>query len=131
VEINDNLQTQASSPINGSINVDTCSTDIGRAKGVVCPISDGKADDIEARLLNLVKVLPGDERIPMATEDIECILTTKLFAKRVLCILLVPSLDIRATSIRNVPSIMSCWGRPLLALSKIDGVIQLQIQLTI
>lgn len=87
MEVNENLQAYAASPVDGSINVDSCSTDVGRAKGIVCPVANGDTDNVEARLLDFVEVLPGNESIPMVTKDVKGILAAKLFSQCVLCAL--------------------------------------------
>lgn len=92
MEVDDNLESKTSGPIDSSIDIDTRSSDVRRTEGVVCPVSDGNTDDIEPRLLNLVKVLPGDPSVPMATKNAKRGLVSKLLSQRVLCDLSVSSL---------------------------------------
>jgi hypothetical protein len=69
MEIDDNLQPQTSCPINGSIDVDVRARDVWRVEGVVCPVTNWDAYDVEPRLLDLVEVFPSNESVPMFPKD--------------------------------------------------------------
>jgi hypothetical protein len=84
VEIDDDLQTQASCPIHSGIDVDLRARDVRRTESVVGPIANRDAHHIESRLLDLVEVLPSYPGIPMLAKDTESCVLAKCLPKRVL-----------------------------------------------
>lgn len=71
MKINDNLETQTSRPVDGSVNVNRGTRNVWRVEGVVRPVADWDTNDIETSLRDLVEVFPSHERIPVLSENLK------------------------------------------------------------
>jgi hypothetical protein len=56
---------------------------IGGAESVIGPVADGDADEIEARLSNLIEVVPVYPRVPMRSQNLQSALLAELLPQSV------------------------------------------------
>lgn len=84
VEVNDDLQTKTSCPINGCIDVDVCTRNEGRVERVVRPISNWNAHHVEPSLLDLIEVFPSHPCIPVLSENTKRCVLAKSLPERIL-----------------------------------------------
>jgi len=81
VKIDHYLQASLPRPINGSVQVRSGTLRIGSPWIDVAPVSDGDADQIEASVLDLPKVVKRHKAVPVRLEDIGTALLTDLLTQ--------------------------------------------------
>jgi hypothetical protein len=80
MKVDYDLKTNRSSPVYRRIDIDCCALDVGRAKGIIRPVANRYADDVEAGLRDLVEVLPCRPGVPVFSEDLERCVMPQLLA---------------------------------------------------
>lgn len=84
MEIDQHLQADGPRPVNGSIHEWSRAFDVWRVRIIVCPVTDGNSDQVEARIRDLLHILPGDPRLPMVLVNLVIRLLTQLLAHGIL-----------------------------------------------